>query len=464
VRGRRIGLLFDAGGRAERHRSGRIGAVLDAARLVWPITGGYRLVAPVLMKRSWKPLRRVSSKYRRTLLPRTTVIAVVGSVGKTTTRQTVATALGGRLPRHGRGNYNSGVASNLLAIRPWHRNAVLEVGIGGPGKMAQFAKLVLPDMVVVTAIASDHNRSMPTLEITRAEKAKMVEAVRPDGVVVLNGDDPNVMWMATRTAARVVTYGLGEGCDVRATDVQVTLDGTEFVVHVGGASRRVRSGLLGRHLVYPALAAIAVALERGERLDDVVARLADARPAERRMEPVALPNGATLLEDAFKGSLETVHAALDAFRDMPARRHVVVLGDLEEVPSNRREHLRAIGRRLAPWADRVVLIGHKDHKTLVAAAVAAGAERQRFTYLGTSVHDAIALLRDELGPGDAVLVKGGGARRMERIGLALAGRAVRCPAKVCRINGALVDCATCPLLERDESVLRNRYLSAAYET
>ena len=178
---------------------------------------------------------------------------------------------------------------------------VLEVGIDLPGQMAVYARMVRPDVVVVTSVGSEHNRSLGTLETTRFEKSAMVARLPPLGLAVLNGDDANVLWMRQRTGARAVTFGFGPTCDVRATDVRLEWPrGTRFMLHVGGMKRPVALRLLGRQMVGAALAAIAVALEQGAPVDTVLERLSALAPTSGRLQPVALEDGAYLLRDEFK--------------------------------------------------------------------------------------------------------------------------------------------------------------------
>src|SRR5690606_20899084 len=152
---------------------------------------------------------------------RTRVVAVVGSLGKTTTRRAVHAALDCPDRGFSHSNYGASLAANLLRVRPGDRYAVLEAGIMGPGAMEGISRMVRPDIVVVTSSASDHHRSFPTLFDTRAEKVRIVSALPPGGIAFLNGDDPHVRWMATQTVAQVVTFGLGPDNDVRALNVRL---------------------------------------------------------------------------------------------------------------------------------------------------------------------------------------------------------------------------------------------------
>jgi UDP-N-acetylmuramyl pentapeptide synthase len=395
----------------------------------------------------WPLSSRLARLHRRTLARRTRLVVVVGSVGKTTTARAVAAALGLRVRRLTLLNANSysAVAGAVLHIRPWQRRAVLEAGIAVPGEMGAYADVVRPDVVVVTSIASDHRRSFASLEATRAEKVKMVRALAADGVAVLNADDPNVRWMAGETRARVVLFGRGADAAVRATDVALDWPhGTRFLLHAAGTTRAVRVRLIGEHMVHPALAALAVALTEGQDLDATIRAVSALEPTPGRMMPVVLPGGAVVLRDDFKGSLETFHAALDVLAALPARRRIAVLGEMSESPPREYAVYRELGARVAAVAERAVFIGRKFRRYR-PGAVGGGLAEDRVVR-ARDVHEAIALLRQDLGPGDVVLLKGRWQQRLARIAFALAGREVRCRADPCPFRRML--CDLCPLLER----------------
>ncbi|MFO1038855.1 MAG: Mur ligase family protein [Geminicoccaceae bacterium] len=248
------------------------------------------------------------------------VVAVVGSFGKTTTVSAVRAALGLPVPAQGGGSHAS-MARELLAKLPWHPPVVFEVAIDRPGQMGPCAAMLRPDVTVVTTIGTEHHRSLGTLETTQAEKGRMVQALRRDGVAVLNADDPRVLAMAATTEARIVTYGFDPAADVRGSDVEIAWPhGTRLSVHAGGERRSLQLRLLGRVMARPALAAIAVAVAEGRSLDDAIAGLERLEPRRMRMQIVALPGDAWMIRDEFKSSLETIDAALDTFARCPGAR------------------------------------------------------------------------------------------------------------------------------------------------
>ena len=394
--------------------------------------------------RSWPLLSPLARMYRRML--KTRVIAVVGSFGKSTTTRAIAAALG--VPEHSSmlSNSWSWIAFALFRIRPGQRHAVIEVGISKPGLMKGYARTVGPDVAVVTAIGSEHHVSLGTLEVTRAEKSWMLQVLPASGAAVLNGDDPNVMWMKEKTRARVVTFGFGAACDVRAD--QVRLDwprGTCFRLTAFGEKRDVAVRLLGRHMIYPILAAVAVSHVEGYALDPVLARLRELAPTPGRMDPVLLPNDVTVLRDDFKSTLETVHTALDVLAEVPAPRRVVLLGSVSEPPGPQRPIYQALGERVAKIASHLVLF-HNEFEPYWSGARRGGMPRTAVTSAGRTARDAAEALSQVLHPGDVLLIKGRGPEKLDRVRLMLEGRQVGCDIRYCSLR--TLECEQCPMLER----------------
>lgn len=392
--------------------------------------------------------------HRRFIAKHARIIAVVGSLGKTTTTRAVEAVLS--LPQRSRDNKNAwaDVALKILRLRPATPCAVIEVGIAKLGQMNRYAAMLRPQVTVVTSIASDHNRSLPNLQVTRSEKAGMVRVLASDGVAVLNGDDPNVLWMKGETTARIVTYGFDAANDVRAEDF--TLDwpqGARFTLRIGTRSWTVRSRLMGRHQIYPLLAAMAVAQVEGVDLDEAIARLEALTPVHGRMEPVLLESGAWVLGDDFKAPQESMFAALDALEQIPARRRIVVFGDVTEPSGSQRALYREMGERVGRIAARAIFLGSGKMRVMAKGAVSAGLAPEFVTCSPEiNVLQLADLLHAELSEGDVVLIKGRGDQRLRRVILMLQGRPVRCVIECCHVND--MGCDQCGMLERGWEGLR----------
>ncbi|MFC2081638.1 Mur ligase family protein [Candidatus Bipolaricaulota bacterium] len=409
---------------------------LGRRRMAWGLL--FRL-SPLL----W-PLARV---YRAIFLRNTRIVAVTGSFGKTTATRAVMAALDLPYERHTVWNAGGLLAIELMRIPPRARFGALEVGINTVGTMSRYARFIRPDITIVTSIGSEHNSTFGALEVTRREKARLVEALPSSGLAVLNGDDPNVLWMERRTTSRVISYGFDERNTIRARDVSVERNGrTRFRVSVSGEEYAADSPLLGRHMVYPVLSALAVAHECGVSAKVALERLSRLAPAPERLELLSTPHGALVILDSRKGGLETIHAGLDVLGSMPGRRKIVVLGDIEEPPSSQGPLYKEIGAALAGAVAFAIFVGgRKAHGSLESGARGAGIDRERVLYAGKDVRRATDLLRDRLAEGDVVWIKGRSTQHLGRIGLALSGRSVTCDIVFCPPTPA---CATCPMLER----------------
>ncbi|MEP7361404.1 MAG: Mur ligase family protein [Chloroflexota bacterium] len=396
--------------------------------------------------RFWPALAYVGRAYRVTLVRRVRVIAVIGSVGKTTTMRTASAALARPVRRQAVLNVGShaGAGRALLSARPQDRHAVVEAAIGGKGEMRTLAATIRPNVVIVTAIARDHWQSFGTLEVTRDEKANMLRTLPPTATVLANADDQHVRWMTTQTRARVVLCGEAADAQVRATDV--TLDwphGMRFNVEVDGQVRPATTKLVGRHMVFAALSAIALGYLEGVPLDEAIARVAQVEATPGRMQTMALVGGGYALRDEFKASEDAFAAALKTLAEIPAGRRLAVIGEIAEETSM--QAYREVGRQAA-FLDRILFVGSaKKLQTFRSGARAAGMDVTRIERVANA-HEALDELRGEVGPNDVVFIKGRSQQALGRVGLGLAGRDVQCRADPCPFKRML--CDTCPFLEQ----------------
>jgi UDP-N-acetylmuramoyl-tripeptide--D-alanyl-D-alanine ligase len=343
----------------------------------------------------------------------TRVVGVTGSVGKTTCKELIAAVLGARwrvLKSPANLNTEIGLPLTLLELRPEHERAVLEMAMYGPGEIDLLCRIARPQIGVVTNVGPVHLERLGSVGAIAAAKAELVDALPPDGVAVLNGDDPRVTAMASRTKARVLLYGQSQHCDVRGDDLASRgLDGISFRLSYEGRDRRVEAHLPGRHHLYAALAAAAVGLAEGMTLTEAAAALRQARP-ELRLRVLSGPNGATVLDDSYNASPQSMLAALDLLGELPGRR-IALLGEMRELGAAEEEGHRQVGERAAACADLVLVLGERA-RPLYEAAQTTGAAEVRFL---TSTQEAAPVLRDELQPGDYLLVKASRAVGLESV-------------------------------------------------
>lgn len=361
----------------------------------------------------------------RRLLVRTTFIAITGTHGKTTTKEMVATILAtsGRTLRS-RGNENTGLSlsRNVLRVRPWHRFAVLEIGIGAPGEMRRLARLVRPDVAVVLGVLRAHTHAFPDPEAHAREKAMLLRALRRGGTAVLNADDPRVAAMAVAVEGPVLRIGTSPGLDAWAENVSARWPRRlAFDLRTGdGDACRVATRLVGAHWAVAAVAALALGRRLGVPLRAATDALAAMDPFPGRLQPVALPSGAIVLRDDYDGSIEAWDAALAVLAGARAARRIAVVTDASDYgTAPRRKRLAQLGREAARSAEVVVFVGENAVHGR-AGALAAGLLPEN-AHACEDLGAAARLLSRTLRAGDLALLKGWFTDHLGRLLFALLG-------------------------------------------
>jgi UDP-N-acetylmuramoyl-tripeptide--D-alanyl-D-alanine ligase len=346
-------------------------------------------------------------------------VGITGNVGKTTTKEATAAALGARyrvLRSAASFNNEIGVPLTFLGIEPSHEVAVIEIGFYVPGEIADLARLVRPRVGIITRIPDVpvHYSRTPSVEAIARGKAELIEALPEDGVALLNADDPRVRALASRTKARVVLFGESADAAIRATDVTARgVEGLRFVAHDGARSAEVRLPLPGRHLVGSALAAIGAAVAIGVPMDEAALALSTMDAPAHRMN-VRRTADLVVIDDSYNASPAAVMAALAVLGSVPTRR-VAVIGDMLELGALSADAHEAVGQEAAKQTD--VLVGVGDlARTIVSAARAAGL---RDTHAVADRAEALVLLRRILRRGDTVLVKGSHSLALDELADAL---------------------------------------------
>jgi len=346
------------------------------------------------------------------------VVAVTGSVGKTTTKVLIDCVLRAQrnvLTAPASFNNEVGVPLTLLKLDASHEVAVLELAMRGRGQLAYLAELARPRLGVITNLGESHLELLGSREAIADAKAELLEALPSDGYAVLNRDDRFFDRLCARAHCPVTTFGLSELADVRATDLVQREGAMHFVVHHGGETSTALLPAPGEHNVRNALAAVAVGRLLGLSLTDCVAGLRDFMPPAHRLRVFASPRGVTVIDDCYNASPDSVAAALQVMGSEPlAGRRVFVFGDMKELGDRSEAAHREVGAlAVAAGVAWIVTVG--DLAQLAAREaqrVAPG--RIATTFCDTPV-EALAAVRAELGPGDLVLVKASRAMKLESV-------------------------------------------------
>jgi UDP-N-acetylmuramoyl-tripeptide--D-alanyl-D-alanine ligase len=378
----------------------------------------------VLVEDTTRSLGRLAAWHRsRFSVP---VVAITGSIGKTTVKELTAAVLATRwevLKPASSFNNQWGLPLTLLRLGPEHGAAVVELGTNQAGEIATLSAIARPTVGVVTMVAAVHTEFLGTIEGVREEKAALVRALSPAGIAVLNADDPRVASMAREAKGRVVTFGRAAGAAVRiAGEATDTDEGFAFTLEAGGRRQPVNVAFAGRHNVANALAAAAVGVALELPLEDIARGLAAARPVGGR-GVWKRAGEITILDDTYNASPASVRAALDTLAARRAgRRAVVVLGDMLERGALSGEAHREVGRLVAALgAHEFVGLGRASALAVEAARAAGLVDAHH----APTFEDTVAHLLKRLAPGDVVLIKGSRGMRMERVVDALVARLAR---------------------------------------
>lgn len=355
------------------------------------------------------------------------VLAVTGSVGKTTTKDLLlqlCAQAGPTIAPVRSFNNEIGLPLTVLRADEGTRFLVLEMGASGIGHLAYLTDVAPPDVAVVLVVGQAHLGEFGGIEAVAAAKAELVDGLVPDGVAILNADDPRVAAMAARAPGEVVTFGNAPRATVRAHDVRVDRAGrASFVLAVDGREAPVRLRLVGEHHVHNALAAAAAGLAVGLDLDQVADGLSAADAlSPHRMHVVDRPDGVTVIDDSYNANPDSMRAALKALAVLAGRdrRSVAVLGEMLELGPDSRTAHDALGRLVVRLnIGLTVVVGDG------ARAIRDGANHEGSwgdeVVLADDLEAASAFLDEELRAGDVVLVKSSYGAGLWRLGDRLVG-------------------------------------------
>lgn len=337
------------------------------------------------------------------------VVAITGSVGKTTTRTAVVAVLEEAFRVQGsEGNKNTPLGLSLTLLNADltpETKLVLEMGARLEGDIRDLCAAFPPTVGVVTNVRGVHLETLGSLDGVEREKSEIVRALGRDGTAVLNGDDERARRMADVTDARVVLYGTSDGCDVTPADVEADLP------------------ILGGHAVYTAMIATAVGRAFGMDAAAITRGLEGMVPEKGRLRTLDGIDGSTLIDDTYNASPDAAIAALDVLAGLEAQRRTAILGDMLELGAAEVEEHARVLRAALERADRVVAVGEimgRAVEALRPGLEAADADRLETADSSRAVAGALGAGGPfAFGPGDVVLVKGSQGARMERVSEAL---------------------------------------------
>lgn len=354
-------------------------------------------------------LEKLSAAYREQFdVP---VIGITGSVGKTTAKEMISAVLEQHyhiLKTEGNLNNQIGIPMMLSRLEPAHQAAVIEMGISGFGEMTALARMVQPTIAVFTIIGHAHLEFLHDLDGVLRAKTEMLDMMPDTAPVVVNGDDEKLMELSCRQ--RKITFGYGTHCDVRAENVQMD---TQIRCDVVCGLRRIPIIIpaFGQHHVYAALAAAAVGMLLGLTDEEIACGIARFHNVGRRGEQFHTED-LTVIDDSYNANPDSVDCGIDSLVQIPASRHICLLGDMLELGDNTMQMHYEVGRYAEQKGVDLVLTSGVCAKEMARGA---GTHGRHFE----SREALIAALPSILRKGDCVLVKASKGSHFETVAAAL---------------------------------------------
>lgn len=358
-----------------------------------------------------KALQAIGREYRVRLgLP---VVGITGSVGKTTTREMVATALSAKFKVYRTSkNFNSdiGLPVAVSEISADDEMAVLEMGVSDFGEMDILSSIAKPNMAVMTNIGVTHIEYFKKQENTFKEKFKITNNMKPDETLILNGDDP-ILGDRTKTEGfKRLYYGFGAENDFHAEDVVITENGTTFTAVCQGEKVPVVLPVMGNHMVMNALAAIAAASVWGIAAEDAAKELEKFKPFQRRQQIYAY-GGFTIIDDTYNASPDSMKAALTVMSGMPCKgKRIAVLANMLELGETEKELHFGVGVFAKDHKPDVLVTIGELAKEIAKGLASAGVTVETHSF-DTRV-EAIPFVKELVKENDLVLFKGSNSMKL----------------------------------------------------
>lgn len=384
---------------------------------VWDQVTPYQTRIPKF-KKPFHLLRTYLARQYAKLYQQEMFVGVTGSVGKTTCVTACSAVLSKKYKTLATKNNLDpvlNIPSTILKINPTIQKVILEMGIMYKGEMDFYLSLVKPKTVILTKVAYAHSAYLGDLNEITEEKGKLIGSLKEDGIAILNWDDVSSRKLGQNCKGRVVYFGSDpQNCTVWVGNVKIENFGTTFELNYGVERVKVNFKLLGLHQVYAALAAALLGVTCHIPLTKIKLALESVEPSEHRLQALPGPNGSVLLDDTYNSSPDALEAAIDVLLALPARRRIVVLGEMKELGQYSQSLHRQIAQKIYKEKIDFVFLGSGETESLADELKSLGFWEER---LGVNLQNSqiVAKLLKTLSKGDVCLVKGSRAVRLDEV-------------------------------------------------
>jgi len=354
---------------------------------------------------------------------RGSLVGITGSMGKTTTKEFMAQVLQTEFSVYrSPGNLNNlyGLPLAIFGLSPEDHIGIFEMGMSAPGEIAEMCRIALPDTGIITNVAPVHLEFFDSIDSIARAKAELAEGLPAGGTLIYNADDPLVSGIAARFAGDKVSFGLSEGADIRAEEIEITgLTETRFRLVCSGANRRAILPLCGAHYVMNALPAVALAHRYDIDLEQIVESLRHLRQAHMRGQILLFREGFAVIDDSYNSNPQALMQMIDTLVRIPRyARRILVAGEMLELGKDAAALHRQCGAQAAQRGVDIVVGVQGAAREIARGAVSAGMPDTQVHFF-TEVNPAVDFVYRKVQPGDLVLIKGSRGIHLEKMVQAL---------------------------------------------
>jgi UDP-N-acetylmuramoyl-tripeptide--D-alanyl-D-alanine ligase len=345
-------------------------------------------------------------------------IAITGSVGKTSTKDIVASVLSQKykvLKTAGNFNNEIGLPLSIFRMEKEHEVAIFEMGMSGFGEISRLSSIVRPDYAVITNIGLSHIDKFGSRQNILKAKTEIFEFLSPKGVAILNGDDNLLHGLKDLLKVRTLFYGTEEGLDYQAYDLlSLGEQGCKFKISINDDEYNVRTSTPGFHNVYNALAAISLGIELNVPMDLIIKGIYEYKPSDLRLN-IVIKNDVKIINDTYNASPKSMEAALDVLKDISTDgKRIAVLGDMLEMGEwSYKVHLD-VGKYAALKGVDLILTVGENAQNIAVGALSGGISGENVKSFDDN-KSVCMYLEKIVKAGDIVLVKGSRGMKMEQI-------------------------------------------------
>lgn len=355
------------------------------------------------------------AKYKRSLynIP---VIGVTGSVGKTSTKDIIASVMATKYNvLKTEGNYNNEIGLPLTILKLKEHNAlVVEMGMSAFGEISLLTNIAKPTTAVVTIIGSSHIGELGSRENILKAKLEILEGLDSKGTLITNNDNDllNLWNKSNCDNHKHITYGIDNNSTLNAKNIEIKPTESYFEIELNNKTYNVNVPVSGKHFIYNSLAAIAVGLENGIEMQDIIKGILNFSLTKRRMEIIKNSKNATIINDCYNASYESIKAALEYINSLQENRKIVVLGDVLELGKFSKQMHQMIGEEvIRNNIDILVTVG-KEAK--ISAEIVKEKSKAE-VYAFNNNKDAINVLKEKIQKNDIILIKASNGMHFEEI-------------------------------------------------